>query len=123
MGKHLLTAFVVLASVQLLSGQSGHSNAPFLSGLERVEIRRTVTSSLAAGDIITFGQGDEGCPAGKKIISFACRIPEQLNGIEFHGGSFNNDELTQMGCGARLLRSFAPGEFNYRITLVCANGD
>ena len=126
MRKHLLTGLVVLvvsASVQLLSGQGSPGQSPFVSGLERVEIRRTVNSSLDEGDIITFGQGNEGCAPGKKIISFACRIPEQLDGIEFHGGSFNNDELTQMGCGARLLRPFAAGELSYRITLVCAQTD
>ena len=103
------------------SGQPGPPGPPGLSGLQRVEIIRAVTSSLAAGDQILFGQGDEGCPAGKKIISFACRFPSHLDGIQFYGGSFNNDDLTQMGCAARMTRPFAPGELSYRITLVCAN--
>jgi hypothetical protein len=88
--------------------------------LQRIQIVRQNASTLSPGHIITFGQGNEGCPAGKKIISFACRFPEQTPGIEFYGGSFNNDELTQMGCGARVSREFAPGELEYRITLVCA---
>ena len=98
MGKHLLTAFVVLGSAQLLSGQS--ANAPFLSELQRIDINRTVGSDLDPGDQIIFGPGNEGCPEGKKIISFACRFPSHLDGIQFYGGSFNNDELTQIGCAA-----------------------
>jgi hypothetical protein len=102
-------------------GLSGSDGAPGLSGVERVSIERTNVSNLDAGHIITFGQGSQGCPAGKKIISFACRFPNFPEGLEFYGGSFNNDELTEMGCAARVTRPFPAGELLYRITLVCAN--
>lgn len=101
---------------------AGLANAPFLSELQRIVINRVVQTAIPAGTSITFGQGNEGCPADKRIISFGCRFPVQLDGIQFYGGSFNNDELTQMGCGARLLRPFASGELSYQITLVCASG-
>ena len=102
-------------------GPPGSQGEPGLSGLQRVLIERAVDSVLDPGEFVLFGQGDEGCPAGKKIISFACRFPNLPSGIEFHGGSFNNDELTQMGCAVRVTRPFARNELVYRITLVCAN--
>jgi hypothetical protein len=101
-------------------GPPGNQGEPGLSGVQRVFIERTLPA-LDAGTFFSFGQGREGCPAGKKIIAFACRFPTFPSGLEFYGGSFNNDELTQMGCAARVTRPFAPNELVYRITLVCAN--
>lgn len=103
-----------------IQGPPGSQGEPGLSGLQRVVVDGANSSRLDPGEFMLFGQGSQGCPAGKKIISFQCRFPNVPAGIEFQGSSFNNDELTQMGCQVRVTNTFAPGELAFRITLLCA---